>query len=160
MDDLLYTLFVVAWIAYGIYKAVKKNDHPKKKTVSQTNLNQQTPEKSKFGSQFESVFDKVFDISALENDEIGHPYSQEQVEKTPQETPVYEKYAEKEVLDSYKGSDNITSVFEPEFDDIADDKQSNKIFDNQMEEEDDKEQNTVFDLRQAIIHQVILERPY
>jgi len=160
MDDLLYTLFVVAWIAYGIYKGVKKNNQPKKQTVPQNNPKQKSPAKSKVESRFESIFDEVFDISASENDEIGHPYSHEQVEKPMQKAPVYEKYAEKEVLDSYKGSDNITSVFEQESDDVANADQSDKIFDNQTEGGDGHENNTVFDLRQAVIHQVILERPY
>jgi len=160
MDDLLYTLFVIAWIAYGIYKGVKKNNQPKKNPVSQPEPIEETPKKPISESRIQSIFDEVFDISAVENDEIGHPYAEEKVEKTPQKTPIYENYVENEVLDSYKGSDNISSVFKENSDENNGVDESNKIFDNQVEEENDKEQNTVFDLRQAIIHQVILERPY
>lgn len=160
MDDLLYTLFVVAWIAYGIYKGVKKDNKSKKRVVPQPEPIQNFPKKSKVESRIESIFDEVFDISADRNDEMSHPYADEYPEKSTQKASVYENYAEKEVLDSYKGSDNITSVFEDDNEGDLDVDKSDNIFDNQMEGDDDEKINTVFDLRQAIIHQVILERPY
>lgn len=160
MDDLLYTLFVIAWIAYGIYKGVKKNDKAKKKTIPAQEVAKSPQRESKFESTIESVFNEVFDLPSDKNDKIKHPYAEDIVEKQPEKAPIYEKYAGNDVLDSYKGSDNVKSVFDK--DSAASDtgKISNKNFDNQMEEDADEEKNTVFDLRQAIIHQVILERPY
>ena len=160
MDDLLYTLFIVAWIAYGIYKGVKKNDKAKNKTIPAQERHVKTQNESKVGKAFESIFDEVFDLSSSENDKISHPYTNEKVEKEPEKAPIYENYAGKEVLDSYKGTDHISSVFEDDSEGLDERKKSNKIFDTQAEVDDDNEKNTVFDLRQAVIHQIILQRPY
>lgn len=160
MDDLLYTLFIVAWIAYGIYKGVKKNNQPKKNAIPVKERTDEPQKETKVESAIESIFGEVFDLPSAKSDKISHPYFEETVEKQSENVPLYENYAGNEVLDSYKGSDNVTSVFEDESNapDIMED--SNKIFDNQMEEVDSPEKNTVFDLRQAVIHQVILQRPY
>lgn len=160
MDDLLYALFVVAWIAYGIYKGVKKNDQAKKKTIPAQEANDDHPEQSKVESAIESVFNEVFDLPPSKNDKISHFNFEENIEKQAEKAPLYENYARNEVLDSYKGTDNVISVFEEESNDPGIGGDSNKIFDNQVEELNDDERNTVFDLRQAVIHQVILQRPY
>lgn len=160
MDDFLYTLFVIAWIAYGIYKGVKKSKPADKRSKSDLSRSNQEKSSKKLNTTFESVFSEVFDIPLAEDDKMSHPYAFDHSEKIQEKQPVYENYATNDVLDSYKGSDNVSSVFEVENSDDTEDENSNKIFDNQMEEEGVKDEKPIFDLRQAIIHQVILERKY
>lgn len=160
MDDLLYTVFIIAWIAYGIYKGVKNNKTPKKNSIPVADNFQEQEKSSKVSSTFESVFNQVFDLSDPENDKINHLFEKEQVKKEPQSHSVYENYLKNDVLDSYKRTDAETSVFEHNYNDVEEAEESDKIYDNQLEEEGSDEKNTVFDLRQAVIHQVILERPY
>ncbi len=160
MDDLLYTVFVIAWIAYGIYKGVKKSKTSEKKPIPITDDPTKQQKSTDVSSTFESVFNKVFDLSDPGNDKIEHPYQTEQTQKAPKNQPVYENYLGNDVLDSYEGSDSVISVFEHNSYEDNDEEESDKIFDNQVEEDVSEEKNTVFDLRQAIIHQVILERPY
>jgi hypothetical protein len=160
MDDLLYTVFIIAWIAYGIYKGVRKSNTPPKKTIPLSDESNDQEKRNKVSSTFESIFNEVFDLPESGNDKISHPYGEEQAQKEPKTQPVYENYLGNDVLDSYKGSDSVTSVFEHNSYEDIDEEESDKIFDNQVEEETSDEKNTVFDLRQAIIHQVILERPY
>jgi hypothetical protein len=161
MDDLLYTLFIVAWIAYGIYKGVKKNNTAKKSTprpAFQTENTKQTESKSQ--SKIESILNEVFDVSESQNDKIEQSYFENEPKSEPDFEETARDFAQKEVLDSYSGSDRVRSAF-----DSNDKKQQSsaynyKYVDNQTEEELLTEEDMEFDLREAIIQQAILERPY
>ena len=159
MDDLLYTLLVFGWIAYGIYKGIKKNKSSSKKSSPQINPNLK-PSSDKKASPLSAIFNEVFDLPNEEYDKIEHPYQTEETPKTP-EKPVYsENHARENRLDSYSGSDAISSVFKNKnhLEEFVE--ESDEITDYQYEESDGIHDESTFDLRQAIIHQVILDRPY
>ena len=159
MDDLLYTLLVFGWIAFGIYKGIKKNKATTAKTspINDQDLN---PSSDKKASPLSAIFSEVFDLSNDEHDEIDHPYQAVETPKTP-EKPVYsENHLNVNRLDSYSGSDAVSSVFEDENQSEESFYESDEISDYQHETASDKHEEQVIDLRQAIIHQVILERPY
>lgn len=159
MDDLLYTLLVFGWIAYGIYKAVKKNKGNATKTSPEINTDS-NPSSDRKASPLSAIFSEVFDLPKDEHDEIVHPYQTVEAPKTP-EKPVYsENHLKEDRLDSYSGSDAISSVFEHE--NQSDDSfyESDEISEYQHETGSDIHEERIVDLRQAIIHQVILERPY
>ena len=159
MDDLLYTFFVIAWIAYGIYKAVKKNKPQREKPISVQSASEVKNE-SKISSTIESIFDEVFDLSDSKNDKTDHPYERNIASKSAERADSYANHLGEDLLDSYKGSDNVNSVFRKHEEPSAITDSIDKSFDNQSEEEGVEDKNTLFDLRQAVIHQVILERPY
>ena len=159
MDDLLYTILVIGWIAYGIYKAVKKNKSNAIKTSPEINTDS-NPGSDKKASPLSAIFSEVFDLPNEEHDEIGHPYQSAESPKTP-EKPVYsENHLKVDRLDSYSGSDSISSVFEHKNQPNAFSHNANEISDYQHGASDDEQEEREVDLRQAIIHQVILERPY
>lgn len=159
MDDLLYTLLVIGWIAYGIYKGVKKNKSKATKIALEIDpdLN---PSSDKKASPLSAIFSEVFDLAHDEHDEISHPYQPVEAPKTP-EKPVYsENHLKVNRLDSYSGSDAISSIFEDENQPDNSFYESDEISEYQHEADTDIHEESVVDLRQAIIHQVILERPY
>ena len=159
MEDWLYTLMIIAWVGYGIYKGVTKNK--KKPSQNQAQRSPQlAPEKSKVSSTIDGILSEFFSLPEQENDKIPHPYTVEKEEKIVANPNIYENYLKDEALDSYSGTDRITSVFEDEQQDEIMDPETNKDFDYQSEEGNSLGEHTVFDLRQAVIHQVILERPY
>lgn len=159
MDDLLYTLLVLGWIAFGIYKGIKKNKIVAAKISPEINTDS-NPNTVKKASPLSAIFSEVFDLSKDEHDEMDHPYQSAEAPKTP-EKPVYsENHLKVDRLDSYSGSDAISSVFEEENTENESSYESSEITDYQHEEGVDIREERVIDLRQAIIHQVILERPY
>jgi len=158
MEDLIYGLLIVGWLAYGIYAASKKNKAAKSSA---------TP-KSHKAPQQKDVLGTLFDSFFQENNTnpfpVSHPYarSADDQKMSDEETETYAYDAEdaavdyldqvpepetESTIDTYSGSDNVTPatiIMEPEKLDIN--------IDEEAEEE--------FDLRQGIIAQAILERPY
>lgn len=167
MDDLIYTLLVIGWIAYGIFSAVKKNK-AKAKNSSAT----QAPVQDK--STVETVFESLFQENTQTYSEVNSPYYESGVEEenTDSESDYYtdeaEEYEETDYLDTvpeksteskidtYSGTDNIDSSFhsDEEEDEI---KQSAITGDGLSGENEDLAD---FDLRQGIIAQAVLDRPY
>lgn len=159
MEDWLYTLLVFGWIAFGIYKGIKKNKPSSAKTKPDIYSDSDTSSDKK-ASPLSAIFNEVFDLSNGEHDEIAHPYQAVETPKTP-EKPVYsENHLNVNRLDSYSGTDSFSSVFEAEKSKEELSFESDEISDFQHETGDDIESEEALDLRQAIIHQVILERPY
>ena len=159
MEDLLYTLLVVGWIAFGIYKGIQKNKKgsPQKKVMASANLEQKKVQKT---SALEAVFGELFDLPQEKYDKMSTHYELEDMEESPKSKPVSEIHLEKEALDSYSGTDSISSVFKDSASNDAHRIVANKDVDSQYEEEGIEDEDQVVDLRQAIIHQVILDRPY
>lgn len=150
---------IIAWVGYGIYKGLTKNK--KKPSQNQIPNSPDLANKNpKVSSAIDGILSEFFSIPTQENDKISHPYTSEKEEKIASNPNIYENYLKEEALDSYSGTDSITSVFEDEMQDEIMNQETNKDFDYQSEEVSDDDGNTVFDLRQAVIHQVILERPY
>jgi len=159
MEDILYTLLAFGWIAYGIYRGIQKNKKstPEKQVVEPKIEKEQKQQRT---SALGAVFGELFDLPHDEHDKTGHPYQNEILEKSPKSKPVSEFYLEEEGLDSYSGSDSVSSVFKEKPVQNTDRITANKDVDSQYEEEGNDEEDEVLDLRQAIIHQVILDRPY
>lgn len=159
MEDILYTLLAIGWIAYGIYRGIQKNkkSSPKKQVVEPYIQEEEKQEKS---SALKAVFGELFDLPQDEHDKMKQAYQEEILGKNPKSTPVSEIHLETEALDSYSGTDSISSVFNDQKPSDTGRIIANKDVDSQYEEDgiDDNEEG--FDLRQAIIHQVILDRPY
>jgi len=159
MKESIYTLLIIAWVVYSIVKAVSK----KKSSTSAAQGGKAESGHAKrpnFSTSIDSILNAVLDIKDANKGEMSIPYSDTARENPLENTPNYENYVEENKLDSYSGSDNITSAF------VA--KESEKILPtdayksvgNQNEEDETVRHHQPFDLRQAIINQVILERPY
>ena len=164
MDDIIYTLLIVAWVAYGIFSAVKKN-----KAKGEIPTAQAKPQSK---DTVESLLESLFEVSSPNPLVTHHPYSP--IEYVDENQPIEEEeYRESDYLDvlpemsteskidTYSGTDNIQPAIvdddvdeELEYDEIK-----NSAIDNATLEDDESVLFT-FDLRQAVISQVILERPY
>ncbi len=169
MDDLIYILLFIGWIAYGIFSAVKKN----KAKANSTSASQVTSTESK--SSVETVLESLFQENSQNYSEVNSPYYKtapvDASEETDNYEDEYEEYGEYEEpdyldtvpeatveseIDTYSGTDNVESslVLEEEMDEI----QLSAIKGDGLSNEDDDLID--FDLRQAVIAQTVLERPY
>ncbi|RLD38938.1 MAG: hypothetical protein DRI74_02395 [Bacteroidetes bacterium] len=166
MDDFIYTLLFVGWIVYSIYSAVKKN---KAKVNSSQSPSSPTSESSDI---IDNVLESMFHQEKPSTASVApHPYSEgdfeEEILDTYQNQEEVSDYEEADYLDTvpeadveskidtYSGTDNVepSIILEEEENEI----QKSAIDDN----EEDKNTNSLdFDLRQAVIAQAILERPY
>lgn len=161
MEDYIYTLLVIGWIIFGIVKAAnKKKNKLSENSENSYSIDRNDQKPSEKTSVVSEVLSNIFANDILKEDEISHPYNshvsdnvQEMEENTWEEEP-------EPALDSYTGSDNITSVFAVQNEENVMAANIDEAVDSQSEEDDDELSSEPFDLRQAIIHQVILERPY
>lgn len=161
MEDYIYTLLVIGWIVFGIVKAANKKKNKLSENSENSYSSDRNDQKSyEKTSLVNEVLSNIFDNEILKEDEISHPYNshvsdnaQKIEENTWEEVP-------KPALDTYTGSDHITSVFATQNKEIVMAENINEAIDSQSEEEEGELSSESFDLRQAIIHQVILERPY
>lgn len=173
MGDSIYTILVVAWVVYGIYSAVKKNKAKANAAVAPP------PSQSK-PTAIESIFESLFQDKSsaapvasrpyaaddFEEEDFEEDFDPESVESYQDQEEVHE-YEEADYLDTvpeanveskidtYSGTDNIVSSFiqEEERDEI----QKTAIDNN---DEGGNTNSFEFDLRQAVIAQAVLERPY
>lgn len=173
MDDLIYGLLVVAWVVYGIYSASKKN----KAKGSQQPTSRPATSQSK--DTIEAVFESFFQGSSPNPLATPHPYSQpEYVEESPdyenldsyQDQNMVERYEESDYLDvvpepfieskidTYSGTDNVQQAIVVDQEDENDTIKNSAI--DHVDLANEEEESVVFDLRQGILAQAILERPY
>ena len=172
MDDLIYTLLFIGWIAYGIYSAVKKNKAKANAAVAPPPQSQPTAIESVFESLFQEqssvapVVSLPYAADNFKEDDFEEDFDPESVESYQDQEEVYE-YEEADYLDTipkvnaeseidtYSGTDNVQSslVLEEEMDEI----QKSAIDSN---EEGGNTNSYDFDLRQAVIAQDVLDRPY
>ena len=173
MGDSIYTILIIAWVVYGIYSSIKKNKAKANAAVASP------PPQSK-PNAVESVFESLFQEQSSAAPVASHPYAAddfeeedleedfdpESVESYQDQEEVYE-YEESDYLDTvpkatveseidtYSGTDNAVPsiLFEEEMDEI----QKSAIDSNEEEGNTDSEE---FDLRQAVIAQAVLDRPY
>ena len=160
MDELIYTLLFIGWIAYGIFSAVKKN-----KAKANSSSATQAPSEAK--SKVESVFESLFQENSQNYSEVNSPYyksapvdASEEPAHYEDEYNEYEEYEEPDYLDTvpekstvskidtYSGTDSAVSSL------LVDQEEDELEGDELADEKDD------FDLRQAIIAQAVLDRPY
>jgi|GEM_PF-3643575 len=172
MDDFIYTLLIFAWIAYGVYSAVKKNK-AKNAPANPTKTSAPRP-----AENIEEVLKTFFDGNSTR--EVQHPY----YSNVPKEEPLeivedfeessYEDFPVSELdvvppkeaaleevmpnLDTYSGSDNVDLATVDSSEEDEDSIEKSAITD--AVEDDSENEKVRFDLRQAIIAQTLLERPY
>ncbi|MBN2237489.1 MAG: hypothetical protein JW729_08005 [Bacteroidales bacterium] len=160
MEDFIYPLLIFAWVAYGIYSAAKKS--------KAKNLAQSLPNKPK-ENPIESLLETFIQGNTSYKAPVPHPYIEELEEE-------YEEWIEKNTafesselyldivpetrlestVDTYSGSDNVESALNDAA--LADAVEMNRLYGSKEETEDEAEFE--FDLRQAVISQILLDRPY
>ena len=163
MDDLIYTLLFIGWIVYGIYSAVKKN----KAKANSVPASQVTSTENK--STVETVFENLFQEKNQYYDKVDSPYYASDVVEESEDSIDYqdeiEEYEELDYLDTipeptveskidtYSGTDNAKSSLVPE-------EEMDEIQKSALDYDEKSTDKSSFDLRQAIVAQAILERPY
>ena len=159
MEDAIYTLLVLAWIVYGVIKASskKKKADSAKRPLAFSNSNQN---KNAEVSPINELLSNIFSPEMEKDDEKQHPYSEELGFVYSENEEKLQKNQVKENLDSYSGSDNLTSVFTHENEASSQHENQDEEIDSQHTALEENHPEEALDLRQAIIHQVILERPY
>ncbi|NOR86399.1 MAG: hypothetical protein GQ527_02195 [Bacteroidales bacterium] len=157
MEDIIYTLLVIGWIVYGVIKASSKKR--KKEHAVDAPISPQK-ENDDLSSRVNELFGDVFQLPQEKESEILHPYAVENVENTYEIDEEVEEIEVEKKLDSYSGSDNVSSVFVGETEPAAVPPLTDESVGDQSEDRDNDPELESIDLRQAVIHQVILERPY
>lgn len=129
MDDILYILIGIGWVAFGLYKNYQKQVKAQKSKVL-------VPKVEKQETSVKDIFEQLFPFEELTTNESE---SQEKI---------FEEFESLEEIEVSKKQDVIdTKKFELK-------KESKEII--------AEKQNIVadFDLRKAVIYNVILERRY
>lgn len=151
MDDLIYILVGIAWVAYSIYSArqKKKMKEERERTVPQA---EPAYEPEPATSPTRSIFEEIFKEAGLEEfdnelEEIVKPVAA----KIPA-TPQYFTYEDTNV--EIKAAEDLIIKEAPAFSEhfIAE-----NVPYHEMKE---KTHSNIFDLRKAVIYSAILERPY
>lgn len=157
MDDLIYGLLIAGWLAYGIYSATKKNKAARNNAPAKS---QNTPQsKDLLGN----LFDTFFQESNSNSYATPHPYVNSEIKMDSTEDEEAYSFDMKE-----ENTDYLDIVPEPETESKVDtysgtdnDQPSTLIKEIEKIETDiENESEVEFDLRQGIIAQAILERPY
>ena len=160
MDEIIYGLLIVAWVAYGIYSSAKKS---KAKADNKAAAN---PVASPTTTAVESIFESLFQTEASTDPLRPHPYVQNEYfeEATDNQIDEYEESDYLDVvpeikteseIDTYAGTDNVQPAIVLD----EDDEIKNSAIDN-IDHNTKTSEEFTFNLRQGIIAQAILERPY
>jgi len=159
MEDAIYTLLVLAWIVYGVIKATskKKKADTAKRPLAYSNSNKHENTEA---SSINELLGNIFSPETEKDDEMQHAYSGKLDHNYSNKEGKYKKNQVKENLDSYSGTDNLTSVFAHNNEASTPYENQDEAIDSQYTAQEETHYAEVLDLRQAVIHQVILERPY
>lgn len=146
MDDLIYILLLVAWVAYSFYNAKQKR---KQKEQQQKPYVQPKPEAKPMpeAKPQRSIFEEIFKEAGLEDYEEHEPEYLEPAKETKifsYEDPETWDEKDKHVLNTGLRISEESQPKEPE-----------TVLAGHTDT-----QKEVFDLRKAIIYNAILERPY
>lgn len=169
MDDIIYGLLIIAWVTYGIYSAAKKNKAKSENFAAK-------PAAGRSTNTVESIFESLFQTEMSTDPLRPHPYAQpefieedidnqvnEYRENDYQENDYQEnayldvvpKIKAESEIDTYAGTDNVQPAIVID----EDDEIKNSAIDN-LDQNTKANEKFTFDLRQGIIAQAILERPY
>lgn len=163
MEDLFYILLIIAWVAYGIYSAAKKNSA---KNINPSQTTSATPS-AQAKDPVESILESLFQGTSPAPVPDPIPYSiendYEEMEQIEEEVYVEEEYLDvvpepeyQSQIDIYSNADNVEpaiTLFSDDDDFIGRSAISEKNI-------DDDSRATSFDLRAAVIAKAILDRPY
>ncbi len=159
MEDIIYTLLVIGWIVFGVVKASSKKKKTSSNKGSTESVGSRNTQKEE-SLPINELLSNSFSPQMIKEDEIEHPYTEKFDIITPEKEEKVVKFEAHEKLDSYSGSDHVTSVFAQESTHAAFAINKDESVDNQSTDDEENSNSEEFNLRQAIIHQVILERPY
>lgn len=163
MEDLFYILLIIAWVAYGIYSAAKKNSA---KNINPSQTPSATPS-AQAKDPVESILESLFQGTSPAPVPDPIPYSiendYEEMEQIEEEAYVEEEYLDvvpepeyQSQVDTFSNTDNV----EPAIKLVSDD--DDFIGRSAISEKniDDDSRAASFDLRSAVIAKAILDRPY
>jgi hypothetical protein len=152
MDDLLYIAFLVAWVAFGIYK-----NSQKAKNKANTTKTVHTPEIQESGRP--SVFEEILTGNKNVDDILDDFLKDRETPQNPSYQP--EPIADEQVVfkqaftkPKYSSTPNISKAFE------EGQAQTKPVVSLSFENEQDTGLSNDFDLRTAVVYAAILDRPY
>jgi hypothetical protein len=148
MDELIYILVLVAWVAYSIFNAKQKKKQKEQQAKSapkpQPQYETAEPQKPK-RSVLEDLFGEEFFEELQVEEEVS--YKKEVPVKEPALTSYQPQAPEKPDEEVYKSASQlIREMKDEEMESITVDGDENPV--------------KGFDLRKAVIYSTILERPY
>ncbi len=149
MDELIYILILVAWVAYSIFNAKQKKKQKEQQAKSaprpQPEYEASEPQKPK-RSVLEDLFGEEF-FEELQDEEEEISYKEEVPVKEHVITGYQPKVSEKSYEERYKTASQLIQEMKDE------EIESIMAAGDEIPEKD-------FDLRKAVIYSTILERPY
>jgi len=150
MDDLIYILLLVAWVAYSFYNAKQKR---KQKEQQQKPYAQPKPvaEPMPEAKPQRSIFEEIFKEAGLEDYEEHEPEYEPEYLEPAKETKIF-SYEDPETWDEKDKHVLNTGLRIPE---ESQPKEPETVLAGHTDT-----QKEAFDLRRAIIYNAILERPY
>lgn len=129
MDDILYILIGIGWVAFGLYKNYQKQLAKNQKSVNTNETTNSQPSKIK------DIFEQLF---PTEETNVYESESQEFIYNDI--VNLEEPFLKKEIIKEETKNENIKNV--------------------EIKVEKGNAIQTEFDLRNAVIYSMILERPY
>ncbi|OYT17299.1 MAG: hypothetical protein B7C24_03315 [Bacteroidetes bacterium 4572_77] len=162
MGDYIYTLLIIGWIIFGIVKATSKNKkvpNVAKKAGHIYTAPQQEKQRNTT-SALEELLEGFLGGEIPKNDkkEISQLEFEQEIAADSLQIPSENNLNSS--LDSYSGTDNVQSVFVAEDQEPSSLSKPEESIDIQQTETQEEEEYNHIDLRQAIIYQAVLERPY
>ncbi len=152
VEDYIYILVGVLWIAFSIYKGIQKKKSQKKRTEEDHEYDAE-PEPEKKKSAFETFIDGI-----MVEEEETVPYKPAAVETPSEPSPTYKPQEDSNTFsyDDYYEESNYQeglSVY-----DKADTQST--VLDTKLKTSQKKSRKPRFDLKKAVIYSEILNRRY
>jgi hypothetical protein len=154
MEDFIYILIGIAWIAYSVYNQGQKQ----KRKLQAKNAIETEEEIPEMEQNLRSFLDKklnldgIFDIEDKPNEYLDNPYSAIDVVEEKDESSYFK--AETEGVTAFKAEPVANEVVDFEMDDSTEEEQSSNPLEGIFSETGD------FELKKAIIFSEILNPPY
>jgi hypothetical protein len=154
MDDILYIVFLVAWVAFGFYKSSQK---AKRKTVGIPAEPAAVPQSRGIGSMFEEILSSNKGVDDILGEFLGGKTTtnpEMAMDTVSYNAPVTES-SEKRTFDKrYSKTPYTSKAFEEGQSATA------GIVALNIDNQDDTSREFDFDLRRAVIYASIIDRPY
>ena len=154
MDDILYIVFLVAWVAFGFYKSSQK---AKRKSVGIPAEPAAVPQSGGIGSMFEEILSSNKGVDDLLGEFLGGKTSASPEMVTaavPYNTPVPESSGKSFTEKRYSKTPYTSKAFEEGQSTTTGIVTLNDV------NQDDTSHELDFDLRRAVIYASIIDRPY
>lgn len=150
MDDLIYVLLLIAWVAYSFYNAKQKRklkEQQHKPAAEPKYEMEPLPETQ----PQRSIFEEIFKEAGLEDFEEQEPVYEPEYEEPSKEVKIF-SYEDPETWNEEE-KHMLSSRLQIPDDEEKKEPETIKAGPTDMHKE-------AFDLRKAIIYNAILERPY